>query len=82
MAASNRTKGNRTIAETSACGDVSIRLAVILVLGIFIMTLTVGSLWFSFQNPDKIKDIWFITGPLLTAVVTVMGYVFSHGKRK
>ena len=71
------------IAEISARGEVSTRILFLSIVGVLNSILAIGSLWISFKDPEHAKDIWVITGPIMSATICgPVGYIFGQGKRR
>jgi hypothetical protein len=68
------------VAEISAHGDVLIRLLALRIMGIIVAILVIGSLVVSCIAPQRAKDIWLITGPIITLLSSRICYIFGKGK--
>lgn len=66
----------RTPAAIKAAGDVKVKIGVLWMIGVTCTVLSAfGGVMF-FYNPSVAKDVWVITGPIITAALTgTLGYL-------
>jgi hypothetical protein len=65
-----------------AHGEISTRIVIVVVVGVLLALLILGGFVIMWIHPDRAKDIWVITGPIVSAGITALAGALLIEKSK